>query len=314
MDEIACAKFKGMVFNIQRFSIHDGPGIRTVVFLKGCSLKCRWCSNPESQNPFAELFYNWSKCIDCQQCVKVCPTQCLTYDEQNKIQNDNNKCTRCFECVRVCPTTAMSKKGEMMEVDDVIAEVMKDKDVFEISNGGVTLSGGEVFSQFNFSMKLLKKLKQLNINTAVETSGYTTLENLDKLSLYCDLILYDFKHADQKKHMAGTGGSNIKIRHNLQKLISSHKNVLVRIPVVPGFNSDVESISDLIHALSELNVTEIELLPFHQFGKNKYKSLNREYRLKDVTVNNEAEFDVILQKFRDAGFKLINDAEREEAT
>ncbi len=300
---------KGIVSDIQRYCIHDGPGIRTVVFLKGCPLSCGWCSNPESQDFTPQLLYVPSKCIGCLRCAEVCPTGCISGVAGKPISIDREKCNKCFECVKVCPSKALLQKGRIYSVDEVIAEVIRDEKFFKSSNGGVTLSGGEVLVQYNFAAHILKALKELNINTAVETTGYGKWEHLKLIADYTDIILYDIKHYNNEAHLQGTGVENHLIIDNLRKLIELGKNVVVRIPVIPGYNMDASSIEGIISLLKKLDVKKIDLLPFHQLGKNKYAFLDKKYSLKNLSSLKEEEVDWIRGKFESNGFGVVGNTQ-----
>ncbi len=295
---------KGIVSDIQRYCIHDGPGIRTVVFLKGCPLSCGWCSNPETQDFNPQLLYTSSKCIGCLRCVEVCPTGCIRGVAGKPINIDREKCNKCFECVKVCPSKALVQKGSIYSVDEIIAEVVRDEQFFKSSNGGVTLSGGEVLGQYNFAAHILKALKQLNINTAIETTGYGKWEHLKLIADYSDLILYDIKHYNSEAHFQGTGVKNDLIIDNLRKLIECGKKVVVRIPIIPGYNNDAPSIEGIISLLKKLDVKKVDILPFHQLGSSKYAFLGMEYALKDLNSPKEEGITEIKRMFELSGFEL----------
>lgn len=263
---------KAIIFNIQKFSIHDGPGIRTTVFFKGCPLKCKWCHNPESQNFKKEMLYDKEKCVLCGKCKEICPTQAI------KIENDIlttviEKCTFCNECVIYCIPGAREIAGKEYTVQDVLKEVMKDKTFYEQSNGGVTLSGGEPLAQIDFTEELLKKLKKENIHTAVDTSGAVNFDVLERAAKYTDLFLYDIKLMNDKKHEEFIGISNKNIIDNLNKLSKIHNNINLRLPIIEGINADKEHISKVIKLIKVLNIKKINLLPYHDIAKHKYQKL-----------------------------------------
>ena len=244
-------KGNGTVFDIQRYSIHDGKGIRTIIFLKGCPLKCRWCSNPESQKPIPELFYMHSKCIGCGMCVQACPQKAIALD-QERIQIDRDVCSRCFECTKACPSTALIQKGVLMTVEEVVHEAIKDRVFFDKSDGGITISGGEPFFQHEFTIDILKSLKSRGIHTAVETTGFVPWGHLESALPFIDTVLFDFKHCEEDKHKENTDVSNALIKANLRKVLAAHNDVIVRIPVIPGFNDDQESIEAICACLHDL--------------------------------------------------------------
>lgn len=266
----------GVVFNIQRYSIHDGPGIRTTVFLKGCPLRCFWCQNPESQQREPEIFLKKHLCILCGQCTEVCPTGAAGLSSEGS-SIDRNLCIGCGECAAVCPTGARQLVGRNITVDDVMSEVLKDVKFYRKSGGGVTLSGGDPVYQPEFSFELLKRSKEANLHTVIDTAGFASWEILSKLLKYADFVLYDIKCIDEKKHYSGMKVSNRLILENAKKIYKSKKKMLIRVPLIPGFNDsveEIESIARFVH--SELEGTEIELLPYNKWGESKYEYLGRE--------------------------------------
>ncbi len=273
MDEIiektVCESEKGLIFNIQRFSIHDGPGIRTVVFLKGCPLRCLWCHNPEGQFFKKEMVLWDDRCIGCETCRKVCP--------DSAVENPEN-CTFCGKCVEECPAGAREIAGKEMTVEEVMTEIKKDMVFYEESSGGVTFSGGEPLFQRNFLISLLKRCKEEGISTAIETCGYSSWDVLLSVIKYTDLFLFDLKLMDEELHKKFTGVSNLIIIENLVKLSSNHKNIIIRIPVVPGINDSIENIDKTSEFVSSLGIKEVHLLPFHKGGVEKYRRLKRDYK------------------------------------
>ncbi|ENY99702.1 glycyl-radical enzyme activating protein family [Clostridium thermobutyricum] len=272
---------KGIIFNIQKFSIHDGPGIRTTVFFKGCPLKCKWCSNPESQLNNIEIHFDESKCSKCKTCVSNCNQNALSLSD-NKITIDNKKCIGCLKCVSICPNKAIENEGNYKEIKEVIYECLKDKDFYEESNGGVTISGGEGMCQPDFLKELVLYLKKENIHIAIETTGYIEHNLFKELAILFDLLLFDVKHYDRNKHFEGTGVYNDLIIKNLKWAIEHKINILIRIPVIPEFNSSLEDAYQLSDLLKSIGVKNVQLLPFHQFGEKKYDMLNKTYELKDI--------------------------------
>lgn len=239
---IVMKEITGCIFNIQRYSIHDGPGIRTIVFFKGCPLSCLWCSNPESQS--SEIEIKWDK-------TKGDPM-------------------------------STGEQGRYVLVSEIMKEVLKDKEFYEESHGGVTLSGGEVLMQHEFASELLKSLKKENIHTAIETTGFSSKEIFTDFIDNVDLLLYDIKHYNRQKHFEGTNVYNDLIIENLKIAILKGKDVIVRIPVIPEFNSSLEDAKGFCELFKTIGVTKINLLPFHQFGQKKYTLLNKKYIFKDV--------------------------------
>lgn len=296
----------GEIFDIQRYSIHDGPGIRTVVFLKGCPLRCKWCANPESQTAIPTLLYQKKKCIQCKQCTTVCPVKAISFEDAAEgIKIDRTKCEACFRCVDDCPSGALLRKGKKVSVSDVLKEATKDRIFFDKSGGGVTLSGGEPLLQYEFSLAILKELKQRNIHTALETTGVGTWSELESLCSYADTVLFDFKHIDQKRFYQNVGSVDVfALYRKMARLVHSHKNVIVRIPIIPGFNDDSESIDKMVTFLKENHIYKIELLKFHQLGASKYETLDIPYFYRDVPAMTDEVFYSVVKKYQDAGFQI----------
>jgi len=272
---------KACVFNIQKYSIHDGPGIRTVVFFKGCPLSCLWCSNPESQDPKIQIVCDKTKCVQCLHCIDVCPKNAISLSNNN-IEIDSSICISCFTCKNSCPNKVLSVEGEFLTISEVMNEITKDEMFYEESNGGVTLSGGEVLMQHEFASHLLTLLKEKNIHTAIETTGYTSNETFSKFIEHVDLLLFDMKHYDREKHFKATNVYNDLIIENLKITINSGKEVIIRIPVIPSINSNLEDAKGFCKLLKSINVKKVNLLPFHQFGQKKYEHLNKSYTLQNI--------------------------------
>ena len=266
------------VFDIQHSSYHDGPGIRTVVFLKGCNLKCFWCQNPESQNRKRELMYYPKLCIGCRRCEKVCLEECHEFRKEEHIFL-RNKCIRCGSCSENCYAGALVMTGRMMEEEDVLVEVLRDEELFKISGGGVTLSGGEPLLQPDACGKLLERVKEEGINTLIETAGNVPWENFENILTCTDRFFYDIKLLDRQKHESCCGVSNERILENLIRLSERTAYVSVRMPVIPGVNDNTEEIRALAEFVTEkTKVRDIKLIPFHRLGKGKYEALGRKYQ------------------------------------
>jgi pyruvate formate lyase activating enzyme len=269
---------KWIITNIQRFCIHDGPGIRTVVFMKGCPLRCFWCCNPENQRAEREVFYDSRKCIGCRRCVEICPKKALSFSVKGVILN-RGVCIGCGFCCNVCPSGALFLVGNLMTVDEVVKEVIRDAAFYSNSGGGVTISGGEpLFSKKStaFVRKLLEFLKEKNIHTAIETSGFTKWDLLESILPFCDLFLYDIKHLDSKGHQEGTGVPNELIVSNLRNLASLTKNIVLRFPLIPGFNDDINIIKSIGELAKDVGLYRLDILPYHLLGKRKYVFLGRD--------------------------------------
>lgn len=263
------------IFNLQRFSLHDGPGIRTVVFFKGCPLKCPWCANPESQNKSIEISWNKNKCKLCMNCIKNYPN--IFYYENSKIKINSKNIVENIDFIELCPNSALAYEGKKIAIEEIIDTVLKDKVFYEESGGGVTLSGGEVLFQINEAICLLKKLKENNIHTAIETTCFCSSEMFEKILPFVDLLIFDIKHYDSNYHKKITGVSLEVIKKNIQLAISHKKNILARVPIIPNFNNAIEDMEKFLKYFNELGIKEVQLLPFHQFGENKYSLLNKEY-------------------------------------
>ncbi len=256
----------GTIFDIMRYSIHDGPGIRTTVFLKGCPLSCWWCHNPESQSAKKEILFNRDRCIGCGECKTVCPA-------------GDGKCLACGNCAGVCCSGARELVGKTVEPAEIIKEIEKDLIFYEESGGGVTFSGGEPLLQADFVQCLLELCRKREIHTAIETSGFAPLEKLLQLSAGTDLFLYDLKLMDDLKHQKYTGVSNRLIIQNLRALAAQHDNIIVRVPVIPGINDDDGNINKTGDFVSALGIREINILPYHKAGMDKYERIGRTYLL-----------------------------------
>ena len=280
---------EGIVFDIQRFSIHDGPGIRTIVFLKGCPLSCRWCSNPESQKLKPVIMYQEMNCIHCGRCIVACKKGAISINNKGFINRDI--CTACGECVNVCPASALTMKGRKMTVEQVVKELKKDATTYRRSGGGITLSGGEPLVQSDFSKEIFKACKAQGWHTAIETTGYAKTEIIEKVFPYVDLALMDIKNIDSNIHKEYTGVSNEVILENVKR-VSKITKVIVRVPVIPEFNSSDESIFKISKFVKTLNnIDTIHLLPYHTYGQNKYELLGREYFMGKMRTLTQEEID-----------------------
>lgn len=283
-------KVTGLVFNIQKYSVHDGPGIRTVVFTKGCPLRCRWCSNPESQEPRPQMAFNPGRCISpakCGYCVPVCPHGAIK-DEGGALSIDCAPCADCatLDCARACPAQSLIVYGQDRTVEDVLNVVARDAMFYSRSGGGMTISGGEPLLQKKFALALLREARRRRIRTAIETCGCVPWETFEEAAPLLNNVLFDVKHTDPAKHKEHTGADNGLILANLEKLLESFPDlpVLVRTPVVPGFNDDDETARSIGRLLKGHANVSYEALPYHRLGTQKYMFLAREYPLGDISL------------------------------
>jgi pyruvate formate lyase activating enzyme len=294
----------GIVFDVKRFSIHDGPGIRTTVFLKGCPLTCWWCHNPESQDAAPELMLRPNRCIHCSACVDACPNGALTW-RQGEPHTDAGRCTGCGTCTQVCYAEARQMVGQAMTVEDVLDQITRDVAFYDESGGGVTFSGGEPLLQPDFLLSLLQASQAQGIHTALDTSGFAPWEVIDRLRHHTDLFLYDLKLVDDVRHREATGASNATILSNLRALARLGHAIVLRVPVVPGINDDAATI-DRIGALavSLPALRQIDLLPYHPTGSEKYRRLGRDYDLDGVETPPETQMAQIAARLRKLDLKV----------
>jgi len=263
----------GYVSNIQKFSVNDGYGIRTIVFLLGCTLKCKWCQNPETLENKPTLMFVADLCKGCNRCRKVCP--------------NGEQCISCFQCAEACPYEALKLSGREMSAEQVLNEVMKDKVFYKQSGGGVTISGGEPLMQVDFTAEILRLIKKEGIGTCIETAGNVPWLNFEKVLPYTDLFLYDVKFLDPQLHTKWTGCSNRLILENLEKLVRFDKEIIIRIPLIPGINDGPE-FRAIIDRVSEFeSIKEIHILPFHQLGSSKYEQMGMDYSMIDHREEND---------------------------
>lgn len=285
-----------LIFDIKRYAIHDGPGIRTTVYLKGCPLSCAWCHNPEGQSALPEIIFWEQRCIHCNACRQVCPQDADLF---------STACTRCGQCVLVCPAKAREMIGRPMSVQEVVDEIERDTIFYDQSGGGVTFSGGEPLAQPDFLGALLLACQEHEIHTAVDTSGFAPAETVRRLSPAVDLFLYDLKLMDDQAHRHYTGVSNQRILDNLALLVDLDKPVIVRIPIVPGITDGKENISALGHYIAELaGIQQVDILPYHRAGSDKYGRLQLGYSLAKVQPPTTEQMTVIASRLKAMGLNV----------
>ena len=286
----------GIIFNIKKFAIHDGPGIRTTVFLKGCPLRCQWCHNPESWLREPEISLAQEKCIRCYQCVSSCPAQAISLKDGYPY-TDKEKCALCGTCVSICPAQAREIIGRRINTAEVMRELRKDLIFYQESNGGVTFSGGEPLEQINFLAQLLLLCKEENIPTVVDTCGCTPWANLERILPIVDLWLFDLKVLDEQKHEHYTGASNQLILENLRRLSEKTKEIEIRIPLIPGVNNTIEEMAEMAGFIRSLSLSQVSILPFHRLGLDKYRRLGLSTNMEQITVPSQKDIEVTKQLF-----------------
>ena len=271
----------GVITNIQFFSTYDGPGIRTTVFLKGCTLNCRWCHNPEGMRKYPEIFPDTSKCTGCGECLKACPTGAISFPKEKRPRIDKALCNTCGSCVEACRFGALGMWGVFVRAGDVLDMVEKDKVFYDESGGGITISGGEPTARFEFTLALLKGAKERGISTALDTCGYAPWEKLDALLEWTDIVLYDIKYMDPEDHKEFTGRENVLILENARRIAEKGIPMRIRVPVIPGRTDTVDSLEKTAEFVAELDrkgkIIAVDLLPYHPFAGAKYRLFGLDY-------------------------------------
>ncbi|MFA0438985.1 pyruvate formate lyase-activating protein [Vibrio sp. 10N.286.49.C2] len=291
----------GIVFDIQKFSVNDGPGVRTAVFMKGCQMKCVWCHNPESLSSKRQLAFSETKCVGCRDCASVCPNDVHQFDDNGHHSVNFELCNMCGLCVDACMQDALKIYGKSLSVDAVFQEVIKDKVYFDKSGGGITLSGGEALKQFEFCLALAKKCKENGVHVCVETNGASKASHYEAIAPYVDLFLFDYKATGHKLHKELTGMTRTLVDENLHNLNKLGAPVILRCPIIPGYNlSDehLKAISLLSESMS--NIVKTELLPYHNFGKGKAAEIGRQYHV-DAALPEDEEIAQWLEKVKSYG-------------
>lgn len=293
---------KATIFNIQRYSIDDGPGIRTIVFFKGCPLRCLWCCNPESQRPEPEISHNSNLCLKCGRCANNCPNHAIRMTENGPVIN-REICVNCGSCTKECYPQAIKLIGEKKSVDEIYRTVKKDEQYYKASGGGLTVSGGEPLTHVDFVEELFIRCKQDGINTAIETCGMVPQEHFERILPLTDLFLFDIKQMDDDKHREYTGVSNRRILSNLSYLVTNGANVLVRLPLIPGMNDSDEDMKAVASYVKSLGLKEVELMPYHDYGSGKYNQLDRIYELSELKRHDEQRIVDIHNIYENMGIK-----------
>ncbi|MCR1899124.1 glycyl-radical enzyme activating protein [Irregularibacter muris] len=296
---------KGTVFDIQRFCINDGPGIRTTVFLKGCPLDCLWCHNPESKKLKPQLSFIKKHCILCGRCQEVCEYDVHEVTEKgHKI--DYEKCVLCEKCVEACPAKALSIYGKEMNVEEVLSIVIKDKNYYDNSNGGLTISGGEAMSQFDFTFALAKSAKKREIHVTIETSGFGKSEDFDKIEPYIDLFLFDYKVTGNELHRKLTGVDRGLIDKNLNLLLYKGAKIILRCPIIPNYNLSHEHLESIYQlAKAHENIVMVEILPYHNLGESKVEQIGDGYAASEAYMPEEQEVEGWIKKLKEMGLQKI---------
>lgn len=291
----------GFIFDIERFSTADGPGIRTVLFFKGCNLHCYWCHNPESICTEPELEWDPAECIGCRLCAGVCPSNAHVWTPEHVILRQN--CTHCFRCSDICPPQALKQAGKWMSEEDCMAQIRPDIPFYNHSGGGVTLSGGEVLLQSAFAGKLLRRCREEGIHTAIESNLCFPQDRLDTLIPYLDLVMADIKHMDPEKHRAGTGASNARTLQNLRYLDGKGLPLIVRTPVIPGYNDSPDNLRATAEFLKSLNGLQYyELLSYNPMGNDKRKRFG--YDVPDIAVPKKQQMHALAEIAREQGLPV----------
>jgi pyruvate formate lyase activating enzyme len=264
---------QGLIFDIQRFCLHDGPGIRTTVFLKGCTLRCRWCHNPESIAPRPELYFWSQRCIKCGACARACPRGAIALDHPRRILR--RRCDACGACVGACPAAALEMIGRVMTADEVLAALLRDEPFYRTSGGGVTLSGGEPLAQPEFALEAMRACRSAGLHVALDTAGNVAESVFAAAVEAADLVLFDLKHPDPEAHRHFTGASNERVMSNLAFLARCGRPFVARVPVIPGCNNSPETLLALARLATASNAAELNLLPYHPLGESKRRRLGR---------------------------------------
>jgi len=294
----------GLIFDIKKFAVHDGPGIRTTVFMKGCPLRCWWCHNPESISPNPQIVFFENKCIGCGRCFEACRTRALRLEGECRIY-ERDECVLCGECAAACYAQAQVMEGREATVEEVLAEVEKDRPFYENSGGGMTVSGGEPMLQKDFVLELCKQAKAVDLHTAMDTTAHAKWEDLEAVLAYVDLVLLDMKDMDPDKHKAFTGVSNERILENAKRIRDLGTPMMLRIPVIPTCTARLDNMQAAADFFRDFpNIEYVELLPYHRLGESKWERLGVGYKLKGVAAPSDEELAALEEPFRATGMAV----------